>query len=161
MKSTDLETRLRILEQRVARQRLLLIIVVCAFLTVGVGAFRGQVSAASAGIPDVVKAKAFHVISEDGAMVVELSAVGDTGCVATYDSNGLTQTALGSDDEGGGYITCFNKKGEIHVNLGGDKDGGQIVTNGKTGVPRVLLSGDKKGGFISTFDTEGKPKKIR
>lgn len=161
METSSLETRFRKLERQVVRQRRMLAVTICALFGMIFYASMERARAADDEIPGVVKARAFHVVSDGGDVVVEIDAIGNKGSVVTYDHNKQTQIALGSGEEGGGYITCFNKKGDIQVNLGGDEGGGQVITHGASGVPRVLLSGDDDGGAVLTFDKEGTPRKLQ
>ena len=159
MQTTTLEDRMRRLEKQVARQRRILAAIIILFLVFGVSVSFKQECNAEGKAPAVVKAEAFVVVDDTGAVLAELTARGNAGMVATYTDKGKKQTVLGTGEEGGGYITCFNKKGEIQVNLGGDQDGGQIVTNTTKGLPRVVLSGDESGGIVYTFNNEGMPQK--
>ena len=161
METSTLEARIRTLEKKVSRQRCAILIILLVFFALDISAPLQLVGAVDKEIPDVLKAKAFHVVDDEGALFAELTVRRSAGTIVVYSAGETTQAAMGSGDEGGGYITCFNKMGDIQVNLGGDQDGGQVVTNDKTGTPRVVLSGDEKGGFVSTFDSEGTPKKLR
>lgn len=161
MCGTTMEARILTLEKQITRQRYLLAAIMFTLLVIGIGASLGRVSAVGEDVAEVVKAKAFVVVDDKGTVLAELTARLNAGLLATYTDKEIIQTVLGSGDEGGGYITCFNKKGEIQVNLGGDQDGGQVVVNAKTGMPRIVLSGDGDGGFVSAFSSEGTPRKLR
>lgn len=161
MYTPTIESRIERLERQVSRQRLVITGLVTVCLVLGAGSTIQYALAAEDEVAEVVKARAFHVVDDEGVLLAEVATLGGAGIVATYAGKDLTQTAMGSGDEGGGYITCFNKKGEIQVNLGGDQDGGQVVTHAASGNPRVLLSGDEKGGTVSTFNAEGMPTQLR
>jgi len=160
MDTSTLEDRIQALENHVRCQRLVITTFFCTALVVGIGATFDSALAADDDVADTVKAKAFLVVDDEGTILAEMTSRGEAGMIATYTANDDTQTALGSSDEGGGYITCFNKKGEIQVNLGGDQDGGQIVTNTISGEPRIVLSGDENGGTVLKFNAEGVPAQL-
>lgn len=161
MLTTTMEDRVQVLERQVARQRRMFTAIVFAFVVIGVGISLERVSAADGDVPEVVKAKAFHVVDDNGSVLVELTARGSVGVVETYTSKKTIQTALGTNDEGGGFIACFNKKGEVQVNLGGDMYGGQAVVNAKSGFPRVVLTGDEDGGSVLVFNNEVVSRKLQ
>jgi hypothetical protein len=160
MRTPNVEDRILVLERQVVRQQGLIAAMLCVCLVISVGVSFDRVWAAGEDVPDVVKAKSFLVVDDSGSVLAEMTTRGDAGLISTYTAEDATQTALGSDDEGGGYITCFNKEGDVQVNLGGDDGGGQVITYAASTDPRVVISGDENGGFVSTFNAESTPTRL-
>ena len=107
-------------------------------------------------VPDLIQAKKFEVLSDDGKAVVVLSSrlldeemnVGDSisyGSVRTLNSNGGTLVRLGSNNcNGTGEVATFNGQGRFLVLLGYNQD----TTPGLT--PVAFDS-----GLITTFAING------
>jgi len=110
-------------------------------------------------VPDVIQAKKFEVVNDEGIVLVELSNLigggvdngmlvtrnseGQTlvklwassvgGMVATENGKGQTLVRLGVTEGGNGAVTTENGKGQTLVRLGATTDGeGMVITeNGK------------------------------
>ncbi len=114
------------MEERLARlerqNRFLLLVLVAV-----TGAF--AVAATEDGVPDVVRAKAFHVVGKDGAVLVKLGASTDGyGMVATLDPKGQKLVILTSTTtDGEGTVITLNGKGQKLVELGVRKSGQGVV----------------------------------
>ena len=82
--------------------------------------------ALSDAVPDMVKAKAFHVVGKDGAVLVKLEdAFGlglGHGTVTTLNGKGRDLVELGAA-EGDGTVKTLNGKGQDIVTLGATVEG--------------------------------------
>ena len=83
-------------------------------------------------VPDVIQAKKFEVVNDDGKVIVELSNLEgggvDNGMLVTRTSEGGRLVALGASP-GGGVVETQNGKGGTLVRLTSDKDGeGAVLT---------------------------------
>jgi hypothetical protein len=109
--------------------------VVLVLLAVGVmGAAWGK------KIPDVVKARAFHVVGNDGTVLARL------------------EYATGKTDGGSGYVTTYNAKGQALVMLAATTVGEGAVTtlNGK-GQSLVTITASTNGvGMVTAYDPSGR-----
>ena len=114
-------------------------------------------------IPDVVKARAFHVIAKDGTALVKLEDsfgenVGFAGTVVTLNGKGKDLVQLGVSTGGQGVVTTLNGKGQKLVWLGVTISGEGTVTtlNGK-GQKLVRIGVATKGaGTVVTLNGKGK-----
>ena len=110
-------------------------------------------------VPDVIKAKAFEVVNDDGDVLVVLdylTADGrDIGYAMTGNSDGSTLVNIGAGP-GGGIITTRNHKGRDLVELGINGTDGLIRTmNGKDGLLVEIGSTKSSEGAIYTENGKG------
>jgi len=137
------------------------------------------------GIPDVIKAKNFevvtsegkslvqmgssyfdgtetgaiHTFNEDGQNLVILDATTDgRGVISTFNEDGQSLVALGVTTNGKGFVGTFNGKGQEIVRLGTSTDGQGIVTTfNEDGQEIVRLGVSTTGeGMVITFNGEGR-----
>ena len=81
-------------------------------------------------LPDVVKAKAFHVVGKDGAVLVALGVMkSGEGVVTTKNGKGKHLVTFGVTEDGGeGAVALYNSKGQELVDLGVRTDGPGMVS---------------------------------
>ncbi len=82
-------------------------------------------------VPDVIKAKAFHLVTDDGKTLVKIEdskglGFGLAGTVTTYAGNGTKLVELGATSRGGA-VTTFNGQGKDLIRLGVTTDGTGLV----------------------------------
>ena len=99
-------------------------------------------------VPDVIEAKEFQVVDDNGKALVRISAPLGWGAVSTLNGKGQVLVGLSMSGSGKGVVTTTNGKGKKLVELGGWKDdephkGGGVV---------VTLSGD--GRVTGTLGTD-------
>jgi hypothetical protein len=113
-------------------------------------------------VPDVIRAKKFEVVNDEGKVIVLMNSVLHQGThygfVATANSKGQTLVALGVSTDGEGVVRTENGKGGLLVKLGTTTSGNGVVKteNGKGGTLVTLgtYSGTK-GGYVETFTQTG------
>ena len=110
-------------------------------------------------VPDVIQAKKFQVVNDDGKVIVELSnQVGDgvdNGRLVTRNSAGQTLVELGSSEFEGVVITK-NGKGQTLVLLSSSEFGGAVVTENGKGQTLVRLTSTVDGeGTVTTVNGKG------
>lgn len=111
-------------------------------------------------VPDVVKAKAFYVVTDDGTVLVKIEdalGIGLVGTVTTLNGKGEELVQLGATIDGDGTVTTLNGKGQDLVNLGVTTGGEGTVTtlNGK-GQRLVGLGVSTEGaGMVTTLNSQG------
>ena len=93
-------------------------------------------------IPDVIQAKKFEVVNDDGKKVAEIFADASGGRLSIFNTDGKRVALIGSDVYGG-RLNIYNKDGNVVAELDVDPNGGFLSTrNGrgnKTGsLPLVL-----------------------
>ncbi len=113
-------------------------------------------------VPDVVKARAFHVVGKDGKLLVKLEDVGTgadvAGQVTTLNSKGQELVYLGSTTDGNGVVTTLNGKGQDLVQLTATRDGkGMVRTLNGKGQAIVRLGVMACGaGSVTTLNGKGR-----
>ena len=133
-------------------------------------------------VPDVIQAKKFEVVNDEGKVIVELSNLkgggvdngklvtrtseGQTlvklsagsggGTVRTENGEGQTLVRLSSSPDGEGTITTENGKGQTLVTLSSSPDGeGVVITQNGKGQNLVKLEVYEGGGIIMTINDKG------
>lgn len=121
--------------------------------------------------PDVIQAKAFQVVDDDGHVLVELNQENNNGQLSTYsqagkplvslftsndntggintfDANGNVLFKVTNSSNGGGYLALFNPDGNEAVESG--------ITDARTGYFRINdQNGDKQAWLSYTTDGGG------
>ena len=102
----------------------------------------------SQSVPDVIQAKKFEVVNDDGKVIVELSNLEgggvDNGMLVTRTSEGGRLVALGASP-GGGVVETQNGKGRTLVTLGASPSGGVVQTQNGKGQTLVELGATTDG----------------
>ena len=108
------------------------------------------------GVPDVVKAKKFQIVNDDGKPVVVLGADEHAGIVGVAKHDGKTVVAIGADSEGGGF-GVRNNDGMTVVAVAATKDNSGFILSNNDGKPVVVIGvNDHDSGEIKTLDGKGK-----
>jgi len=109
-------------------------------------------------VPDVIQAKKFQVVNDEGKVIVQLSnLIGggvDNGMLVTRNSAGQTLVVLGANEDGGNFA-AFNKDGKLACLLTAIEDGGMLDIFNKDGNRIVGLVANEDGGSLVTLDKEG------
>ena len=111
-------------------------------------------------VPDVIRAKKFEVVNDEGKVIVELwnLEIGgvDNGVLVTRDSAGKALVGLGASS-GGGIVVTENGKGQTLVELGVTTEGeGAVQTQNGKGQTLVQLTATTDGkGMVKTENGKG------
>ena len=151
---STLEQDVKTLQSQVRRQRRWNIALGAVVVVGGLMAATGVRS-----VPDVIQAKKFEVVNDEGKVIVSLQNLQgggvDNGMIETRISTGgvLAQIAAGP---GGGVVTTQNGKGGTLVELGATTGGNGLVKtqNGKGGTLVEIFS-DSVGGCVRTANISG------
>ena len=153
-----IEERLSRVEQQNKRLRVALLAIV---LVAVAGVAMGQ--AGKNNVPDVIEAKAFHVVTDDGRVLVKLQdsfglETGIMGTITTLNGSGRMLVALAANAGGEGTVTTRNSAGQILVELTTTVDGkGMVTTRNSAGQELVALGVARDGtGMIAVMDPSGK-----
>lgn len=118
-------------------------------------------------IPDLVKARAFHVVGEDGKVLVALEQVHGSegvvgGGVTTLNSRGEQAVRLGVTMEGQGIIAAMDGKGRALVRAGpsltgvkgvdGMVDTGIVAILSSEGQQLVQVGATDDGGMVTAMN---------
>ena len=169
-----IEMRLQKLEATNRRYKRIVILMIAVFATFFM-AFR-KIN----NTPDVLQAKRFEVVDDNGNVLVRVSQDEGKGLIKTFNSSGkklvnITYTTKnegfigledGNDKEtirltsssegGGGYIGIYNPTGNRTLTMCNEANGGSIYVNNSSGNNRALLqSGSNAGGYLSLLNSSG------
>ena len=108
------------------------------------------------GVPDVIQAKKFEVVTSEGHAVVQLSANKTGGLVAVENGEGQRLVQLKGHPEGG-TVTIHNSQGKTLVLIGGNNHGsGAFQTRNSKGQTLVALGTNPAGeGTVLTENGKG------
>jgi hypothetical protein len=107
--------------------------------------------------PDVIQAKKFEVVNDEGKVVASFSANMGGGMLSFSNKDGEVVAGLGSDEvNGGGVLGINNKDGKIVAGIFANENGGvaRVLNNKFTEVVRIDV--DNNGyGEIKVTNSEG------
>ena len=110
-------------------------------------------------VPDVIRAKVFQVVNDDGVVVASFKARNrgkGAGVLAINNKEGEIKALLSVDEEGG-RLLLTNKGGALIAGLGVDKYGGMLGIRNKDGKSVAVLLADKNGnGKLEIQNGKGK-----
>ena len=117
-------------------------------------------------VPDVIQAKSFKVMNDEGVPVAILGEYEGWGVLSIHDKKGKPVARLraanyvphdGAPEVGGGLLNIFNKDSQSVVHVGVDKDGNGVVeTQSGKGQTLVELGATTDGsGMVVTENGKG------
>ena len=118
-------------------------------------------------VPDVVQAKKFEVVNDEGKVFVRISgsstqpnsikSIQQGGMISTYNTQGEALILMGMNNHGSGGIQTMNNKGHTLVSLATTTDGkGMVLTaNGKGGTLVELGATSDGEGVVQTQNGKG------
>ena len=108
-------------------------------------------------VPDVIQAKKFEVVNDEGKVVASFYANMGGGMLSFSNKDGEVVAGLGSDEvNGGGVLGINNKDGKIVAGIFANENGGvaRVLNNKFTEVVRIDV--DNNGyGEIKVTNSEG------
>ncbi len=110
-------------------------------------------------VPDVVEARAFHVVGKDGAVLVKLEDTlgtgrGLAGTITTLNGEGKQLVRLAATENGDGGVTTMNGEGKVLVTLAAKEGAGTVGTWNGEGKILVALMANEGAGAITTLNEE-------
>ncbi len=169
-----IEMRIQKLETTNRRYRNTIILLVASFATIFM-AFKSPKT-----IPDVLQAKRFEVVDNNGKVLAIISQDDGKGIIKTYNKEGkklvnITYTSnqegyigledgigqetmrlSSSNDGGGGYIGIFNPTGKRTLTICNDDSGGNIYVGNSNGDTRAVMQcNSSAGGFLGLYNSSG------
>ncbi len=152
-----IEERIERLERTNRRyRRMFTLIGVLAVCAVGISAAQDE------GVPKVIRAKVFQVVSDDGHILAMLTGIEGQGTLSIWDKKGHPLAGMASvtvDGKRVGQVSIY-REGQALVSLGGYPPDGERTLmmfndQGKTVVSiRTTANGS---GSVITSDAKGKP----
>jgi hypothetical protein len=169
-----IEIRLQKLETANRRYQRVILLMIAFFATIFM-AFRKHNP-----VPDVIQAKRFEVVDDNGNVLVMTGQNSGNGVMKTYRSDGkrllnFSYTTLNegyfgiedgagqemirlssSSEGGGGYIGIYNPSGKRTMSLCNEYGGGNVYVNNSEGNNRAALqSNSSAGGFLALYNSSG------
>lgn len=147
-----IEQRLSRLEKRLNLYRIffgVVIIVVCGAVLMS---FDKRPS-----VPDVLQAKSFEVLDDNGNVIVSIAKDKEGGKVTTYSSQGKKLVSLITTDGGGGGINTFDDGGEVMFKVTKTTGGGGYIALFNKNVKEMIEMGatTDNSGYIRVNNKNG------
>ncbi len=149
------EDRIASLENQVRRQRRWNI-------ALGAAVMAGGLMAATSvrTVPDVIQAKKFEVVNDEGTAVVTLRSSKGSGVIMNHDQMGsrtfIVSNTEGKDGMSQGQARTLGSNGKSLVKLGSTENGeGVLSTHGDEGRQVVRIGVLKGSGIVAISDRDG------
>ena len=109
-------------------------------------------------VPDLIKAKAFQVMDDDGNVLLLLNKEKGNGSLSTYSSNGTKLVQLFTSVGGAGAINTFGGNGKLNFKVTQITDGGGYMALYNSDQNEVLEAGSIIGnaGYLQVNDHNAK-----
>ena len=107
--------------------------------------------------PDVIEAKAFHVVDDRGNVLVEINKEDGNGQLSTFTPAGKRLTSLFTSTGGGGGINTFDINGDVIFKVTRTTEGGGYLAlfNGEKQEIAELGVTDAESGYFRLNDRRG------
>ena len=99
-------------------------------------------------VPDLVQAKAFQVVNDDGKVLMEMSKEDGNGQLSTYSATGSRLVSLFTSDGGAGGINTFGKDGKVLFKVTNTSEGGgylALFNGGGTEIGEMGVTNNESG----------------
>ena len=107
-------------------------------------------------VPDVIQAKKFQVVNDEGKATVEIRNPFEGAIVIRNQAGGKIRAVLTATEDGG-LLDLRNKEGKHSALILGSQTGGGINLHGGEGLGRVIAGFSSDGsGLIQVTDKDGK-----
>ena len=147
----DLIARLRRLEKSQARYRF-------AFLLTATIAGGLCLLGAKHRTDDLIQAKSFEVVNDDGKVLARLSSAADKGEMSLYKADGTPLVNVYSSVDNTGRVDLFNAGGKPMISMSSTSTGaGSIIVNNTSGSLAVQLATNSLNhGGLWVYNADGK-----
>lgn len=148
----SLEQRINRLEKNLRLYRMGFIGVLLAATILGSFSFKTKKSDA----PDLIQAKAFQVVDDNGNVLVEINREDGNGQLSTFTPGGKRLTSLFTTSSGAGGLNTFSKDGAVLFKISDNEEGGGYLAlfNGE-GAEAAEIGVDKQTGYLRINDSKG------
>jgi hypothetical protein len=115
-------------------------------------------SGKKADVPDLIKAKAFQVVDDNGNVVVLLNKERGNGQMATYSTAGQKLVRLFTSDGGAGAINTFDANGKLNFKVTRTTEGGGYMALYNSSENEVMEVGVtlSNAGYLQVNDNNAK-----
>ena len=150
IQESDLIDRLRKLERSQARYR-------AAFLATAAFAAILCTTGARRQVQDLLQAKSFEVVNDDGKVLARFSSIRGKGDFRTFRADGNPLVSMISSNDDSGRVELYNADGKPIITLSTSTTGaGSMVVNNSAGARAVVMgSTPANDGGIWVYNAEG------
>ena len=108
-------------------------------------------------VPDVIKAKNFQVVDNNGNILLELSQAKGNGQLITYSPTGQKLVRLFTSEGGAGAINTFDGNGKLNFKITKTTDGGGYMALYNSDEKEIIEAGSIIGnaGYLQVNDHSG------
>lgn len=108
--------------------------------------------------PEVIEAKAFHVVDDNGRVLVEINKEDGNGQLSTFSPEGIRLASIFTTSGGAGGLNTFGKDGKLLFKVTNTIDGGGYMAlfNGQTVEAAELGVTDAQSGYLKINDRNAK-----
>ncbi len=108
-------------------------------------------------VPDVIKAKAFEVVNDNGTTIVEINKENGNGQVSTYTPAGKRLVSLFTSSGGAGAINTFDTDGDVLFKVTRTQEGGGYMALFNSAQKEIAEFGVTTGesGYFNLNDRNG------
>ncbi len=109
-------------------------------------------------VPDLIKAKAFQVVDDDGNVLLLLNKEKDNGEVVTFSQSGQRLVRLFTSEGGAGAINTFDKTGKLNFKVTKITEGGGYMALYNSEEKEIMEAGSIIGnaGYLQINDHNAK-----
>jgi hypothetical protein len=132
MNSSDIESRLMILERRVNRYRLSSVVLGLALVGLA-----GIAATAPTGVSPEVRTHRLAIVDDKGRETAHITSAPHGGLLTLVHTNGMPAIRMGAG-ELGGKLTVFDAKGEPNVQASAEVAGGELLLQDKKGAKNLM-----------------------
>jgi len=108
--------------------------------------------------PDVLEAKAFHVVDDNGKVLVEINKEDGNGQLSTFSNDGTRLASIFTTTGGAGGLNTFDKNGKLLFKVTNTTDGGGYMAlfNGYPTEVAELGVTNAQSGYLKINDRNAK-----
>lgn len=149
----SLETRVASLEKNLRQYRLFIAGLLAIVAFGALMSFKSKKISA----PDLIQAKAFQVVNDDGQVLVEINQEDGNGQLTTYTPQGKSLVSLFTTDAGSGGLNTFGANGKVIFKVTNTEEGGGYMALFNSTGNEVIESGvtEKQTGYFKVNDELG------
>jgi len=107
-------------------------------------------------VPDVIQARKFQVVNNEGKAMVDIFATANGGRLRISSKDGKQVAGIQATADGGGTLGIHHKDGKPVAGFSATTDGGLLSVYNKDGKPVAGIGTTADGyGVMQTFDSTG------
>lgn len=104
-------------------------------------------------VPNVIEAREFRVINDEGEVATTLAADEGGGVVVVNNAEGKTVISLAADEDGG-VVELLNDQGKQVIGFWAEENGSLVRVANAKGQPVIGIGANEEGGLIRVLNAE-------